>query len=195
MKVRAEKLIYKNSVLSCKSIDIHYENRIVNGYLLVEPNNLSERVSGITGIIILACYKEKVFLLKVRRPGYIVQDNWHWELPRGFIEEGESIEEAAIRELKEEVRIDRISISKISDFGCISPEPGVIRGTNKIIRVDIKDFENRSTEYNEDEGILDIECIAIKQDWITTERRNKKLLDCGTIIGLLFYQNDQLNAE
>ena len=187
MEIKTEKLIYKNSVLSCKSVDIQYKNRIVNGYLIVEPNNLTQRSSGITGIAILACYKKRVFLVKTKRPGYIEGTHWHWELPRGFIDEGESIEEAAIRELKEELKIENINICKISDYGCISPEPGVIKAINKIIKVEISDFDYCEAKEVEDEGIVDTECVEIEKSWIEDERNKKKLLDCATIIGLQSY--------
>ena len=140
MEIKSEQVIYRNSVLNCRTLDIQYQHQKVRGYLLVEPNNLEEKTGGVTGIVILACYKGEIFLLRTRRPGYIDRKSWYWELPRGFVNEGESVEEAAIRELEEEVGICNISTGKISNLGCVSPEPGVIRGINKIIKLEIRDL-------------------------------------------------------
>lgn len=100
-------------VISCGRFTIVSDTVRVNGheqpydYIRIRP-----------GVCVLAEYKGYFILQKQFR--YPVS-SWQWELPGGFIDEGETPEEAAARELLEETGY--ISES-INGLGCFYPSFG-----------------------------------------------------------------------
>lgn len=91
-------------------------------YLVVEPKTLSADM--VSGVAILPFLEEKIGLIRVYR--HAIQD-WSWEIPRGFIDEGETVPFAAIRELQEETGLI-CEPAHISSLGYITPESGVLAG-------------------------------------------------------------------
>ena len=63
--------------------------------------------------------EKRVLLIKRKHPPF--KD--HWALPGGFVDEGETLEQAAFRELKEETNITAISISQIGAFAAPGRDP------------------------------------------------------------------------
>jgi len=59
---------------------------------------------------------------------------WGWEAPRGFIDKGETPEQAALRELAEETGMFGQS-ANILELGTIVPEGGVIRARSCLFAV------------------------------------------------------------
>lgn len=51
----------------------------------------------------------------------------HWDLPKGHVEEGETEEQTAIREVKEETNIDIVINSKYRYTTSYSPKEGVMK--------------------------------------------------------------------
>lgn len=70
-------------------------------------NSQDNQVTNAVGMIIFNQYKSKILLQKEFRPAC---NNWVYNFPGGLIDEGESIEQAATRELKEETGLSLISI-------------------------------------------------------------------------------------
>jgi len=60
-------------------------------------------------------------VLMIRRGGAPFKG--HWALPGGFVEENETLERAAIRELKEETSIDQPSLEQLGAFGDPGRDP------------------------------------------------------------------------
>ena len=66
-------------------------------YLVVE--SLTRTVEGVTGIAVLPFVDGRVLLQRMYRHPI---GRWGWEVPRGFVDEGETAVAAAVRELAEE---------------------------------------------------------------------------------------------
>ena len=55
------------------------------------------------------------------------QNEGHWSLPKGHVEENETEEETAIRETKEETNVDAKIISNFRQVITYSPKPNVLK--------------------------------------------------------------------
>lgn len=92
----------------------------VQDYLVVAPKNAGKNL--ITGVAILPIVDGKVGLLRIYRPAL---QAYSWEIPHGFVDEGEDNKTSAARELLEELGL-------VSDPAChtslkyITPDSGVI---------------------------------------------------------------------
>jgi 8-oxo-dGTP pyrophosphatase MutT (NUDIX family) len=106
------------------------EKTLVEDYLVVEPKIKNE--NGISGIAILPVKDNRFGLVKVYRHPVA---GYGWEVPRGFIDEKESSEDAAIRELKEETGLT-CAKSDLQSLGTITPEPGIISAKVDLYLVD-----------------------------------------------------------
>lgn len=92
----------------------------IEDYLVVAPH--CNTADLITGVSILPFVGDRLGLIQVYR--HAVRD-CIWEAPRGFIDEGETALEAAVRELKEETGLS-CDIGSLRSLGVIAPEPGLL---------------------------------------------------------------------
>jgi 8-oxo-dGTP pyrophosphatase MutT (NUDIX family) len=88
-------------------------------YLVVDPLN---QIEGCTGVAVLPVVEGRLLLQRVYRHPV---SRWGWEVPRGFVEPGETVAEGALRELLEETGL-RCAPAALWPLGELSPEPGVI---------------------------------------------------------------------
>lgn len=95
--------------------------REVPNYLSVIPKHTAGDM--LTGVCVLPVVEGDIGLLKVFRHPL---GRWSWEVPRGFIDEGESPGQAALRELAEEMGL-AASAENLRDLGTVAPEAGVLR--------------------------------------------------------------------
>ncbi len=89
-------------------------------YLVVAPKQVSGDL--VTGVAILPVCEDKIGLLKVYR--HAIQGD-SWEIPRGFIEEGESDLTSALRELEEETGLT-CDPDEMKLLGMITPDAGIL---------------------------------------------------------------------
>jgi ADP-ribose pyrophosphatase len=92
----------------------------VEDYLVVSPKNTGNNL--VTGVAILTICDGKIGLIRIYRPA--IRD-YSWEIPHGFVDEGESECTSAIRELLEETGMD-FTGKTISSMGYITPDSGVL---------------------------------------------------------------------
>ena len=94
----------------------------VEDYMSVSPKARNE--DQITGVVTLPVNNEKYGLLKIYRPPI---KGFSWELPGGFMEQDESPQLSALRELKEEAELV-CEEKDLVHLGSFHPVPGLISG-------------------------------------------------------------------
>jgi ADP-ribose pyrophosphatase len=92
----------------------------IKNYLVVAPKNQGKNL--VTGVAILPVFDGQLGLIRIYRPA--IRD-FSWEIPHGFVDEGESDNSSALRELLEETGLN-VEPESFSSLGYITPDAGVI---------------------------------------------------------------------
>ena len=92
----------------------------VRDYLVVAPKNAEKDL--VTGVAILSVIDGRVGLVRIYRPAIRA---YSWEIPHGFVDEGESDNSSALRELLEETGL-AAEPGHFSSLGYITPDAGVL---------------------------------------------------------------------
>ncbi|MHB1606637.1 MAG: NUDIX hydrolase [Leptospirales bacterium] len=98
------------------------DGSVVKDYLSVIP--LVSSREGITGVAVLPVLENRIGLLSVDRHP---MGREGWEIPRGFVDAGESFLNAAVRELREETGLEA-SVDCLTPVGTIAPDAGLVKG-------------------------------------------------------------------
>jgi len=115
------RLACENSRFSVFLDDVEYQGRLaVSDYLVVAPKQLADHL--VAGVAVLPIVDGNIGLLHIYR--HALQCTL-WEIPRGFIEAGESVRSSALRELEEETGL-ACADSDLESLGIVAPEPGVL---------------------------------------------------------------------
>lgn len=115
------RLVCKNSRFEVFFDHIEWINgQRVEDYLVVAP--YSKAVDLVVGVSVLPVVGGRFGLIRVYR--HAVRD-YVWEVPRGFIDEGETALAAAMRELMEETGLS-CREEDMRSLGLITPEPGIL---------------------------------------------------------------------
>jgi 8-oxo-dGTP pyrophosphatase MutT (NUDIX family) len=96
------------------------DGQTVPDYLVVAPKVKTGNM--VTGVSVLPVIQGKFGLIRVYR--HAISD-YVWEVPRGFIDEGESVLTSATRELEEETGL-RCKTEDMRSMGLIAPEAGTM---------------------------------------------------------------------
>jgi ADP-ribose pyrophosphatase len=162
-KLKQREIACENSVFTVYFDHlVDADKTLVEDYLVVEPKIKNE--NGISGVAILPVNDGRVGLVNVYRHAVA---EYGWEVPRGFIDNNESSEDAAIRELKEETGIS-CSKSELQLLAVITPEPGIISAKVNLYVANVK-----STESIEQEAELG----HVEFSWFTNQEVTKLIHD------------------
>ena len=163
--------VYSDHILSADGVEIE-------DYLSVLPFSTSP--CGITGVAILPIIEENlVFIRTVRHPMGIER----LEIPRGFVDAGESPLEAASRELLEETGL-LVDPHSLIPLGTLSPEPAMIRGMIAIFLAKSCVFQKTALEQRE-LGHIGFEILTLSDAEHVLDRN--EFGDPATIIAFLKY--------
>jgi ADP-ribose pyrophosphatase len=114
--------VFENTVFRVFADHVSGGGMDVPRYLTVAPKGSAGDL--VTGIAVLPMIDGRHGLIRVYRHAL---GRWLWEVPRGFVDAGESAEQAAARELLEETGY-QVAAGDLEDLGAMAPEPGVIAG-------------------------------------------------------------------
>lgn len=92
----------------------------IRDYLVVAPRIKTGDL--ITGVAVMPVVEGKLGLLHIYR--HAIQRHL-WEIPRGFVDPGESERGSALRELEEETGLSCMD-ADLESLGIIAPEPGIL---------------------------------------------------------------------
>lgn len=93
---------------------------LVRDYLVVAPKMVNPNL--VTGVAVLPVCEEKFGLLQVYRHPMGADS---WEVPRGFVDDGEADAVSALRELEEETGLS-CDPARAFSLGVIAPDAGVL---------------------------------------------------------------------
>jgi ADP-ribose pyrophosphatase len=94
----------------------------VTDYLVLAPKG--RRADRVTGVTVLPVWQGRIVLQRVYRHPL---DAWVWEAPRGFLDQDEEPETAALRELAEETGLTGTA-ARLVPLGWCAPEAATIIG-------------------------------------------------------------------
>ena len=127
LRLQKRTLMCENSVFKIFFDHLEGENGYsVRDFLVVYPKARLD--ASVTGISVLPVVEGMIGLIRVYRHAV---GEYLWEVPRGFVDVGESETIAAIRELKEETGLE-CSEQNMKLLGSVMHEPGVIAGRNRL---------------------------------------------------------------
>ncbi len=119
--LRQRRLACENSRFEIFLDDVESANgEIIHNYLVVAPKIKTGDL--ITGVAVLPVVDGKLGLLRIYR--HAIRRHL-WEIPRGFVDPGESDRSSALRELEEETGLS-CADADLESMGIFAPEPGIL---------------------------------------------------------------------
>ena len=112
-----------------------------------------------------------------------ITDSWAWELPMGLIEDGETPEEAAAREVLEETGWRP---GPLKPLIYAEPANGITDSQHHVFRADGATYVGPPTEQNESDRI---EWIPLADVRGMIDRR--EIVSSGALVGLLYLLMDE----
>jgi ADP-ribose pyrophosphatase len=147
---------------------------------IVEPSGVraSREVIAHPGSVVVLPVLADGRILMIEQFRYATRQ-YLWELVAGRIDEGESVKEAAARELKEETGY---TAKRLTEFLDVFPTPGVLEERMHILLAE--GLKAGKAEPEEDEKIIS---RAYRVEELNQMMKNGKLRDGKSIAGILYY--------
>lgn len=153
-----------------------YNGRVVSLEVLEFDGRVREVVKHPGSVSILPVDGDKVYLLKQYR---YPLDDWIWEIPAGTLEEGESPEECALRELEEETGFRAGRLEEMFEAYLV---PGY--GTERMAFFLATELE-RGEMHPEPSEKIEVHEMTLED--ALTMVKNNEIVDVKTIAALLWY--------
>ncbi len=164
--------------------DVYFDHVILNNgqsrsrYLVIEPR--PQRSDRVAGVAILPVTARGIGLINVYRHALKTR---LWEIPRGFVEKGESVRRAALRELEEEMGI-RCPTRNLVELGHIAPEPGIVAARIALFAAFVPS-SSLQTHCGDEFGHTQIRYFSDKE--LSKATRTYSLQDPCTLVALYRY--------
>ncbi|WP_411153283.1 NUDIX hydrolase [Streptomyces sp. A30] len=171
-KTHGERQIYTNPWVNLCLVDVQQPDGRRWEYHVVRLRHLA----------VAAVVNDRQEVLMMWRHRFIT-DSWAWELPMGLIEEGESPEEAAAREVLEETGWRP---GPIKPLIYAEPANGITDSQHHVFRADGATYDGPPTEKNESDRI---EWIPLSEVRGMIDRR--EIVSSGSLVGLLYLLMDE----
>ncbi|GHF61806.1 NUDIX hydrolase [Streptomyces mashuensis] len=171
-KTHGERVIYENPWVNLCLVDVQQP----------DGRRWEHHVVRLRHLAVAAVVNDRREVLMMWRHRFIT-DAWAWELPMGLIEEGESPEEAAAREVEEETGW-RPGAMKPLIYA--EPANGITDSQHYVFRADGATHIGPPTEKNESDRI---EWIPLDKVRGMIDRR--EIVSSGSLVGLLYVLMDE----
>ncbi|GGQ61474.1 NUDIX hydrolase [Streptomyces asoensis] len=171
-KTHGERQIYTNPWVNLCLVDVQQPDGRRWEYHVVRLRHLA----------VAAVVNDRQEVLMMWRHRFIT-DSWAWELPMGLVEEGETPEEAAAREVLEETGWRP---GPIKPLIYAEPANGITDSQHHVFRADGATYEGPPTEKNESDRI---EWIPLSEIRGMIDRR--EIVSSGSLVGLLYLLMDE----
>jgi 8-oxo-dGDP phosphatase len=171
-KTHGERQIYTNKWVNLCLVDVQQPDGRRWEYHVVRLRHLA----------VAAVVNDRQEVLMMWRHRFIT-DSWAWELPMGLIEEGESPEQAAAREVLEETGWRP---GPIKPLIYAEPANGITDSQHHVFRADGATYDGPPTEKNESDRI---EWIPLSEVRGMIDRR--EIVSSGSLVGLLYLLMDE----
>ncbi|MFA3842140.1 NUDIX hydrolase [Streptomyces sp. NBC_00371] len=171
-KTHGERQIYTNKWVNLCLVDVQQPDGRRWEYHVVRLRHLA----------VAAVVNDQQEVLMMWRHRFIT-DSWAWELPMGLVEEGESPEDAAAREVLEETGWRP---GPIKPLIYAEPANGITDSQHHVFRADGATYDGPPTEENESDRI---EWIPLSEVRGMIDRR--EIVSSGSLVGLLYLLMDE----
>jgi nudix-type nucleoside diphosphatase (YffH/AdpP family) len=177
--------------------------KVEEAYLRYEKFNgeMSETVRRISlergdsvSILIYNSRTDKIILVsQFRYPSYKSGNGWIIEAIAGIVDSGETPEESARREVREETGLD---ITKLEHIVTFFPSPG---GSSERIFLFYSEVSKEADSYQETGGLLcegeDIKSYEFTLEEALEKIKSAEIMDAKTIIGIFWLENRLLKRN
>ena len=144
-------IVYEDAYQFIVRDKVKFPNGRVVGYVRVVTKG---EIRGGCGTVVLPMIGDSVVFIRLFRHA---TRTWEWELPRGYQEPDISIEENAIKELKEELNVDVDSVKLV---GRVKSNTGISSGEATVCVADIPKNQIENIVVSKDEAISDFQIVS-----------------------------------
>lgn len=174
--------------------EAHLRFELFNGKMSPSVRRLSLERGDSVAVLVFNRTTEKLILIsQFRYPTYKNNDGWIIETIAGMIDNGETPEESARREVQEETGLDIDAFESIATF---YPSPG---GSSERIFLFYSEVSGEKAKYKETGGLIgegeDIKAVEISIADALKKINAAEIVDAKTIIGIYWLENRQIKIR